>query len=63
LEHGVAEVGFITFSPATKVRFLLMRYVFDELGYRHHEWKCDHLNQRSINAAARLRFTYEGRFR
>jgi len=69
-EHGVVEVGFVTFSPAlqrsplaTEAHFLLMRYVFDELGYRRYEWKCDSLNQRSIHAAKRLGFAYEGTFR
>jgi len=69
-EHGVVEVGNVIFSPAlqrsplaTEAQFLLMRYVFDELGYRRYEWKCDSLNQRSINAAKRLGFQYEGTFR
>jgi len=69
-EHGVLEVGFVSFSPvlqrsplATEAQFLLMRHVFDELGYRRYEWKCDSLNQRSILAAKRLGFSYEGCFR
>ena len=40
-----------------------MRYAFDELGYRRFEWKCDTLNEPSQRAAARLGFSYEGRFR
>jgi len=69
-EHGVVEVGFVVFSPAlqrsrlaTEAQFLLMRYVFDELGYRRYEWKCDSLHQRSRAAALRLGFRYEGTFR
>ncbi|ELK0936231.1 GNAT family N-acetyltransferase [Pseudomonas aeruginosa] len=69
-QHGVVEVGVVTFSPilqrsriATEAQFLLMSYVFDELGYRRYEWKCDSLNQRSRNAAERLGFQYEGTFR
>jgi len=69
-EHGVVEVGNVIFSPAlqrsplaTEAQFLLMRYVFDDLGYRRYEWKCDSLNQRSIHAAQRLGFQYEGTFR
>jgi len=69
-EHGVVEVGFVVFSPtlqrsrlATEAQALLMRYVFDELGYRRYEWKCDSLHQRSRNAALRLGFHYEGTFR
>jgi hypothetical protein len=41
----------------------LMRYLFDGLGYRRFEWKCDALNEPSRQAALRLGFTYEGRFR
>lgn len=40
-----------------------MTYVFEELGYRRYEWKCDSLNQASQAAANRLGFTYEGTFR
>jgi RimJ/RimL family protein N-acetyltransferase len=48
---------------ATEAIHLLMRYAFDDLGYRRFEWKCDSLNEPSRRAAARLGFTYEGRFR
>ncbi|WP_417206388.1 GNAT family N-acetyltransferase [Antarctobacter sp.] len=64
------EVGFIHFSPAlqgtraaTEVQYLLMRHVFDDLGYRRYEWKCDALNAPSRRAALRLGFTFEGVFR
>jgi RimJ/RimL family protein N-acetyltransferase len=67
---GVIEVGHLAFSPAlqrkpaaTEAMFLMMRRVFDELGYRRYEWKCDALNAPSRNAAERLGFTYEGTFR
>ncbi|MGK9237220.1 GNAT family N-acetyltransferase [Inquilinus limosus] len=68
--NGVIEVGHIHFSPllqrtpmATEAMFLMMRRVFDELGYRRYEWKCDSLNAPSRAAAARLGFRYEGLFR
>ena len=68
--NRVIEVGAVTYSPklkrtrlATEAQYLLARYVFEELGYRRYEWKCDSLNQPSIRAAERLGFTYEGRFR
>ncbi len=68
--NGVIEVGHLNFSPAmqktaaaTESMYLMMRRVFDELGYRRYEWKCDSLNARSWNAARRLGFTYEGDFR
>jgi RimJ/RimL family protein N-acetyltransferase len=67
---GVIEVGGITYSPrlqrrpaATEAMYLLMRRVFDELGYRRYEWKCDALNAPSRAAALRLGFRYEGLFR
>ena len=40
-----------------------MRHVFDDLGYRRYEWKCDSLNAASRRAAIRLGFIWEGRFR
>jgi RimJ/RimL family protein N-acetyltransferase len=67
---GVIEIGGITYSPrlqrkpaATEAMYLLMRRVFDELGYRRYEWKCDALNAPSRAAAERLGFRYEGLFR
>lgn len=68
--NGVAEVGFITFSPAlqrtptaTEAMYLMMRRVMTELGYRRYEWKCDALNAPSRRAAARLGFSYDGLFK
>ena len=67
---GVIEVGHINYSPrlqrtpaATEAMFLMMRRVFDELGYRRYEWKCDALNANSRRAALRLGFAFEGIFR
>jgi RimJ/RimL family protein N-acetyltransferase len=67
---GVIEIGHIWFAPviqktrqATEAIFLLMRHVFDDLGYRRLEWKCDALNAGSRRAAARFGFAYEGIFR
>src|SRR3546814_17498238 len=48
---------------ATETMFLMMARVFDELGYRRYEWKCDSLNAPSRTAAARLCFQYVGLFR
>lgn len=69
-EVGSIEVGHVHYSPllqrrraATEAHYLLMRYVFDDLGYRRYEWKCDALNAPSRVAAERLGFTYEGTFR
>jgi RimJ/RimL family protein N-acetyltransferase len=69
-KNGVIETGHIAYAPAlqrtrgaTECMFLLMRRVFDELGYRRYEWKCDALNEPSRRAAKRLGFTFEGIFR
>jgi hypothetical protein len=40
-----------------------MKLVFDDLGYRRYEWKCDSLNAPSCAAAKRLGFEFEGIFR
>jgi RimJ/RimL family protein N-acetyltransferase len=68
--HGVVEVGHVHFSPllsrtpaSTEAQWLLMRYVFETLGYRRYEWKCNSFNEPSRNAAQRLGFQFEGRFR
>ena len=69
-QMGAIEVGHIHFAPAmqktavaTEAMYLMMRYVFDELGYRRYEWKCDALNAASRKAALRLGFQFEGVFR
>ena len=43
--------------------YLMARYVFEELGYRRYEWKCNALNGPSCRAALRLGFAFEGIFR
>lgn len=66
----VIEVGHIVYGAplqrthlATEAQYLLSRYVFEELGYRRYEWKCDALNAASRRAALRFGFTFEGVFR
>lgn len=68
--NGVVEVGFVVYSPrlrrtriATEALYLLMRHVFEDLGYRRLEWKCDALNAPSRAAASRYGFHFEGIFR
>lgn len=70
LENRTIEVGYVLFSSllqrtiaATEVMYLLASLVFDTLGYRRYEWKCDNLNEPSKRAALRLGFTFEGVFR
>ncbi|MDG1376861.1 MAG: GNAT family protein [Yoonia sp.] len=66
---GVIEVGFIVMSPllqktriATDAMYLMMSHVFDDLGYRRFEWKCDNLNGPSKRAARRYGFHFDGMF-
>jgi len=68
--HGVVEVGNILLSPAlqrttaaTEAMYLMARHVFEDLGYRRYEWKCNAANEPSRRAALRLGFTFEGIFR
>jgi RimJ/RimL family protein N-acetyltransferase len=69
-DHRVVEVGHVIYAPAlqrrplaTEAQYLLARYVFETLGYRRYEWKCDALNVTSRRAALRYGFTLEGIFR
>ncbi|BCH23092.1 GNAT family N-acetyltransferase [Mesorhizobium sp. L-8-3] len=67
---GVIEIGNIYWGPlmsrrpaATEAQFLFMRHVFDGLGYRRYEWKCNNRNEPSKRAAERFGFVFEGVFR
>ena len=48
---------------ATEALYLTAAYVFDVLGYRRFEWKCNALNAPSRRAALRFGFEFEGIFR
>jgi len=68
--NGSIEVGGVYWGPnlartrkATEALFLHARYVFDELGYRRFEWKCNDRNEPSKAAARRFGFAFEGIFR
>jgi RimJ/RimL family protein N-acetyltransferase len=68
--NRVIEVGNIMYAPAmqrtpaaTEAQYLFARYVFDKLGNRRYEWKCNNLNAPSKRAAERLGFAFEGVFR
>lgn len=69
-EHRCIETGSIYWGPAisrtpvaTEANYLFAKYVFEDLGYRRFEWKCDALNAPSRRAAERFGFTFEGHFR
>ena len=68
--HRVIEVGNILYTPAmqrtigaTEAQYLFAAHVFDNLGYRRYEWKCNNLNAPSKRAALRYGFSFEGVFR
>jgi len=68
--NGVAEIGNIYWGPrvartrlATEAFLLFARHVFDDLGYRRFEWKCNDRNELSKRAALRFGFRFEGIFR
>lgn len=67
---GSAEVGCVLFGSelqrtrmATEAMYLMARHIFEDLGYRRYEWKCDNRNEASKRAAVRYGFQYEGVFR
>ena len=67
---GSVEMGHVIYTrelqrsrQATGAQYLMARHVFEDLGYRRYEWKCDSLNAPSRAAALRLGFQAEGRFR
>ena len=69
-QNGVIEIGNILWSSmiartpaATEAFFLFAAHVFDDLGYRRFEWKCNDRNEPSKRAAIRFGMTYEGTFR
>jgi RimJ/RimL family protein N-acetyltransferase len=68
--NGVAEIGNIHWGPliqrtpaTSEALYLFACYLFDELGYRRFEWKCNNNNEPSKRAALRYGFQYEGLFR
>lgn len=69
-QNGSIEIGNIYWGPlisrkpaATEALFLFMKYVFDDLGYRRFEWKCNNNNEPSKRSAIRFGFQHEGLFR
>lgn len=69
-DHGVIEVGHICYAPiaqrtamTTEAMYLFGCRIFDEMGYRRFEWKCDAANKPSCRSAERFGFSFEGKFR
>jgi RimJ/RimL family protein N-acetyltransferase len=68
--NGSVEIGGVLLGTtlqrtraATEAMYLMARHVFEDLGYRRYEWKCDALNAPSVAAARRLGFVDEGTHR
>jgi RimJ/RimL family protein N-acetyltransferase len=68
--HGSAEIGCVALGDklrrtpeATEAFALMAGHVFDRLGYRRYEWKCNFSNEASKRAAERFGFVFEGVFR
>src|SRR6202011_5304238 len=68
--NGCIETGHIFYSPAlqrtplaTEAVYLEAKHIFDDLGYRRFEWKCNNANEPSRRAAERFGFVFEGVFR
>lgn len=68
--HGSVEIGCVAFghrlqrtTQATEALQLMAEHVFDDLGYRRYEWKCNNANLASRRAAERFGFVFEGLFR
>jgi RimJ/RimL family protein N-acetyltransferase len=68
--NGAVEMGHVMWGPgmarsriSTEALYLAAQYIFDDLGYRRFEWKCNNLNEPSKNAAKRFGFAFEGIFR
>jgi RimJ/RimL family protein N-acetyltransferase len=65
--HGVVEIGRVHLSKllkrtsaATEAGYLMAKYIFEELGYRRLESKCNSLNKPSWEASLRFGFKFEG---
>ena len=66
---GSIEIGHLNFSPlmrktriSSEAIIMMIGHAF-KLGYRRVEWVCHTLNSKSVNAAKRYGFDYEGVFR
>lgn len=65
--NGVSEIGHIHWGPliqktpaTTEAFYLFASHLFDELGYRRFEWKCNNRNEPSKDAALRYGMQPEG---
>jgi len=68
-QNGVIEIGHIWFGArlrrsraATEAMYLMLSHAMDDLGYRRMQWRCNAQNKKSMSAAERLGFRFEGIF-
>lgn len=68
-QNGVTEIGDIWFGlplrqtrAATEALYLMIAYAMNDLGYRRMQWRCNAQNNKSMAAAERLGFRFEGIF-
>ena len=61
------EIGHIWYVPRTQgaganteITYLMLKHAFEDLGYTRVEWKSNNLNFRSVAAATKLGFSFEG---
>jgi RimJ/RimL family protein N-acetyltransferase len=67
IAHRSVELGYVLYSPplqrttlATEAYYLVMAHVFETLGFERLEWTCTASNVKSLRAAERLGFEFEG---
>ena len=68
--NGVVEVGGVAHGAAmarsplsTEAHYLMAKHVFEDLGYRRYEWKCNKREPGKPDDGDRLGFSFEGVFR
>lgn len=65
-QMGTAELGLVygaglkQSTAGTETVMLALRHLFEDLGYRRVEWRCNTTNAPSMSAARRYGFTLEG---
>ena len=70
IQHARCEIGSTWLTPIywrtavnTNCKYLLLRYIFEEMELERVQLKTDNLNERSQNAVERLGAKFEGRLR
>ncbi len=68
VQHGRCEIGSTWLTPAywrtavnTNCKYLILRYIFEEMKLERAQHKTDNLNERSQNAIERIGAKFDGR--